>query len=112
MPNTVSATPPPPPLQTPAPVHSSPPPRPPIAPFVLPVVVLLIRVILQCPCASSHALTDQRVDRLLRLSLKPRKLLLCFPLEIPVRPFRRNVEHVLQALSRAPCWRVLSPTSS
>jgi hypothetical protein len=69
MPNTASATPPPPPLQTPAPVHSSPPPRPLIAPFVPPVAVLLTRVILQCPCASLHTLTDQRVDRLLCLSL-------------------------------------------
>ena len=118
MPNTVTPVhtatpppPPPPPPQTPAPAHSSPPARPPIAPFVSLVAVLLAHVI-SCPSASTHTLTDKRVDCLLCLSLEPRKLLLRLPFEIPVRPFRRNVEYILQALSCVRCWRVSLPTSS
>lgn len=63
-------------------------------------------------CTLSHPLTDQCVYCLLCLSLQFGKLLLRFPLEIPVRPFGRNVEYILPALSRARCRRVLLPTSS
>lgn len=69
---------------------------------------------LSCACharvrVSVRALTDQRVDRLLCLPLQPGKLLLGLPLEIPVRPLRRNVEYVLLALSCAPCLCVFHP---
>lgn len=99
-----------PPLQMPAPVLSLPPARLLLVPFAQPVVVLLTHVI-SSPSAS-NILTDERVDCLLCLSLEPRKLLLRFSLEIPVRPFRRNVEHVLQAISCASCRPVSPPTSS
>lgn len=99
MPNTV--TPPLPRLpQTPVPAHSSHPVHPQIVPFALLVVVLFARLI-SMSMSSVPPLTDQRVDGLLCLSLQLGKLLLRLPLEIPVRPFRCNVEYVLLALSRA-----------
>jgi hypothetical protein len=73
------------------------------APFVQLVFVLLWRTLSKTRIPSQQSLTDERMYGLLCLSFQAGKLLLHLPFEIPVWPFRGNVEHVLGKWSVVHC---------